>query len=516
MGVIDGTGKLPANAAPETSASASAPIIQRVNVKGDPGTSGVNAYTSTKASFVMPPANDTTTVEVAVEDADWMGIGQPLFIESAGFLIVNSIASSTSVLLVNPGAAGNASSSTVIASGVKVSPGGVPGVGGGGGGGDGTVLDGGVGADNLRSAGTIQPVIIINTYNGIVAFAPGSFIESNYTGALSGLGHFIDGNSDRACAAGGYSHTIQNSLYGFIGGGQSHVISGAQYGTISGGGENSVLAYAGTVRGGQLNSVTGQYSDIGGYQNIGDGQWGFIGGGQFNTERGNYGNINGGYSNATGSGLFCPSVLGGQSCNANGAHAGVGGYFCSVNADNSFCWGNGCIVNGQYALAVGLSCIVDQDGGVATGTSAHSFAYGLKVHTATGIDGAQGGEITHWGRSASGATVPLQDALAGDLFLRNGFAYMIRAVVCANQGDAVSVPSGWTFDMLVQVTGGALVIQGGPTPISSFVNNLNYSIAFAPSLIPQCLQTTFTGDPAQVQVNAAVTYYITEMQGTGT
>lgn len=129
--VISGTGQL-SKTSSETTEAQGAPIIQRVNIKGDPGDPGVDAFTKTTDFFAMPPADNTTPVVVTVEDGAWISIGQALFIETAGYMNVTASTSLT-VTVVNPGVAGNAGPTTVIAAGKKVSPSGIAGPTTGGG-----------------------------------------------------------------------------------------------------------------------------------------------------------------------------------------------------------------------------------------------------------------------------------------------------------------------------------------------------------------------------------------------
>lgn len=135
--VISGTAQLPRSSSQFT-ASQQGPIVQRVNIKGDPGTDGVNAFSITLSVFVMPPADSTTPVSIAVENGSWAGMGQPVFIEGAGQLVVSDTGDPVLLTLVNPGTTGNANPGTSISLGKRVSPSGVPGQDGGGGGGGAT------------------------------------------------------------------------------------------------------------------------------------------------------------------------------------------------------------------------------------------------------------------------------------------------------------------------------------------------------------------------------------------
>lgn len=98
---------------------------------GTNGTNGVSAFTTTTSSFVMPA--EGASVVVAVANTSWMALLQILFVQTAGWMRVAAIGSATSVTLTNLESAGtsayleNAAPTTVIASGVKVCPGGLQG-----------------------------------------------------------------------------------------------------------------------------------------------------------------------------------------------------------------------------------------------------------------------------------------------------------------------------------------------------------------------------------------------------
>lgn len=70
---------------------------------GGTGPPGVNAYTTTTSSFIVPASGSTTTVTVA--GASWLVVGQIVYIDTAGggaglagALIVQSIAGNTLTL----------------------------------------------------------------------------------------------------------------------------------------------------------------------------------------------------------------------------------------------------------------------------------------------------------------------------------------------------------------------------------------------------------------------------------
>lgn len=84
------------------------------------GTSGSNAFTTTSAGFTMPAIG--STVSVSVLDTTWMVAGQMLYVGTAGFMSISSITNSTTVVLTNTGAYGNAAAAASIATAKTVSP----------------------------------------------------------------------------------------------------------------------------------------------------------------------------------------------------------------------------------------------------------------------------------------------------------------------------------------------------------------------------------------------------------
>lgn len=97
--------------------------------KGDTGaagasaTDGKNAYTLTTSPFVMPAASGSVTVTVT--DTSWMAAGQTIFIEGAGYGTVTTILSPLSITWTVQDIPTNTASGEVIATGKKVTPGGI-------------------------------------------------------------------------------------------------------------------------------------------------------------------------------------------------------------------------------------------------------------------------------------------------------------------------------------------------------------------------------------------------------
>lgn len=94
-----------------------------------PCADGIDAFTLTTGSgFTQPAVSSNVTVDVG--NSDWMGVGQKIFVQTGGYYDVVSKPSSLQVILTNLGYTGNAAPAAGIASGVKVSPGGVKGTNG--------------------------------------------------------------------------------------------------------------------------------------------------------------------------------------------------------------------------------------------------------------------------------------------------------------------------------------------------------------------------------------------------
>jgi hypothetical protein len=97
---------------------------------GTPG-AALSAYDALASSFVMPAA--AANVTIAIANTAWMGVGQVIYIASAGYFQVASISSATQASVTNLNYPGNASAGGTIAAGSKVSAGGLIGATGSGG-----------------------------------------------------------------------------------------------------------------------------------------------------------------------------------------------------------------------------------------------------------------------------------------------------------------------------------------------------------------------------------------------
>lgn len=92
------------------------------------GATGQSAHTTTTAGFTMPAVSATVTVPVV--SATWLTIGQMLYVQSAGYMRVSAVPTTTSVTLENVGLAGNAAPTTAIATSRTVSAAGEKGLDG--------------------------------------------------------------------------------------------------------------------------------------------------------------------------------------------------------------------------------------------------------------------------------------------------------------------------------------------------------------------------------------------------
>lgn len=99
------------------------------SIEGPQGTDGLNAFTVTTASFVVPAISSNVTIAVSNTNpltGIWAQAGQVIYIENAGYYQVVS-ATATSMVISNLGYAGNIAPSSTISSGKGVSPSGVKG-----------------------------------------------------------------------------------------------------------------------------------------------------------------------------------------------------------------------------------------------------------------------------------------------------------------------------------------------------------------------------------------------------
>lgn len=109
------------------------------------GIDGKNIWTLTTAQFTQPIVGGTVTISVSSTlqlSNQGFGIGQVVFIEGGGYYEVTAIPSLTTITVENLGYTGNAAPAVIVATGKKVSPGGLVGPSGssGGNGTNGTTL----------------------------------------------------------------------------------------------------------------------------------------------------------------------------------------------------------------------------------------------------------------------------------------------------------------------------------------------------------------------------------------
>jgi hypothetical protein len=112
------------NAAPGATVTSGTNVT--VTPSGTPGTSGVNAFTTTTAAFTQPAVS--STVSVTFGNTAWMAQNQYVFVSGGGTYTVASITDATHAVLLSIAATGNVASGTNVPSGSAVSPAGSAGV----------------------------------------------------------------------------------------------------------------------------------------------------------------------------------------------------------------------------------------------------------------------------------------------------------------------------------------------------------------------------------------------------
>lgn len=156
-------------------------------IDGGTGTPGLNAFTTTTASFTMPAVSSSVTVAVA--QSTFMAVGQVLFVFGAGFFQVASVPDSTHTSLTNLGYSGNASPTSTIATAAKVSPSGLIGATGAAGaaGGPGTAGTNGRDAFTTTTSNFTQPPVGSNV---TVPVANGLWMVINQIVFVFGGGYY--------------------------------------------------------------------------------------------------------------------------------------------------------------------------------------------------------------------------------------------------------------------------------------------------------------------------------------
>ena len=101
-------------------------------VDGSNGSDGVTAFSVTVSSFVVPVYDELVPVNVTIEldQADWIPVGVTVYIEGAGYYIVQGVSAGAdppSIQASNNGAASNTAAGTTIGVGKKVCAAGVTG-----------------------------------------------------------------------------------------------------------------------------------------------------------------------------------------------------------------------------------------------------------------------------------------------------------------------------------------------------------------------------------------------------
>lgn len=116
-------------------------MVQVPGTPGEPGADGtngvdgLNAFTTVSTAFLMPAEGGT--VSAVVGQTEFMVVGQTLYVQTAGYMVVSSITNLITVVLQNPESTAsslyltNAAPGTNIPVGSKVGPAGIQGPAGG-------------------------------------------------------------------------------------------------------------------------------------------------------------------------------------------------------------------------------------------------------------------------------------------------------------------------------------------------------------------------------------------------
>jgi hypothetical protein len=154
---------------------------------GTDGADGVSAFTLLTAAFAMPA--EGATVSAAVGNTSWMVVGQTLYVQTAGYMVVSSITNANAVVLQNPENtasslyASNAAPATNIPAASKIAPGGVQGPSGS--------VSGAAGG-NLK--GTFpNPLIALGNTKGALIVGDGTDSQTFAVGADGRLPHARSG-----------------------------------------------------------------------------------------------------------------------------------------------------------------------------------------------------------------------------------------------------------------------------------------------------------------------------------
>lgn len=421
---------------------------------GTNGTDGENAFTLTAAGFTVPAVN--ATVNVAVSASAWATVGQNVFVGGgAGNYEVTAKPDATHLTIENLGYAGNASPTTIIASGVQVSPSGQKGVDGAAGSstlndlsptttkGDILIDNGanspnanvvrlGVGTDGQQfTAVAAQPTggqwktLLPNATsdNGIPRFdgtagtpvpVQTSLMLISDTGAIQST---PSGGNARGASA------IDLQVVRAI---ATQVASGSES-VIGGGADNTASGANSTVAGGDSNEATGQHTTVsGGVSNQSTGLQTTVGGGSLNQATGLQTTVGGGASNVASSSLS--TIGGGQANAASGLASFVGG-----GADNVASGDHSSVVGGQSNTASEFFS------SVIGGTGAVASHYGEIAHASGAItnDGdAQRMVVVFRGVTTDATPTEIfLDGSAAFLDLPNDTTWAFRALVVARRTD---------------------------------------------------------------------------------
>lgn len=226
-------------------------------------------------------------------------------------------------------------------------------------------------AMRYQPSGTNTPNVLGGHNTNVIGNGVGNVIAG---GGQSGASNHIEDDADYATISGGDTNLItQFGSNGTIGGGHINIIDG-QYGTIGGGNSNEVISGYATISGGGDNYAADSYTTIGGgFENQATTTYATVGGGDSNIANGGYSTIGGGSINKASNNYS--TVGGGVGNHATGTESTIGGGNYN-KASGSFAT----VAGGHHVLASGAGATIGGGGTLAHLSPPHT----IYSHVASG------------------------------------------------------------------------------------------------------------------------------------